>query len=104
MARYFAAGGSILGDIWSWIWWKWVPGSCVSVPWPAGRPFDPDGMYRPWLEQHVGRQGWHWDWQFYGHMEGGRYGSREVYDEVEIRVRRDCAHWVPVIALKWSSV
>lgn len=98
---YFAAFGSILQDLWSIIWWRWMPGTSVSVPWPASEPFDPDKAFRPWLEEHVGRQYWAWHWRFYGHIEGGRYGSREVYDEVEIRVRRDRAHLVSLMALKW---
>lgn len=94
---------NILIDLWSWIWWKWIPGQNIRIAWPANKPFAPWETYGPWLEKHVGRQHWHWDWKFYGHMEGGRYGSREVYDEVEIRIRRDRQHLATYILLLWDT-
>jgi len=49
---------------------------CYNVPviWPKGptRPdhlgnqsfsTDPNEHWRPWMELHVGRQGWDWDWE-----------------------------------------
>lgn len=102
MKFWSAVVWSTITDLWSWFWWRWIPGESISVPWPRDLPFDPGQQYRPWLEEHVGRQLWHWDWRWYGYMEGGRYGSREVYDEVEIRVRRDRVHLITLIALKWG--
>ena len=90
-------------DAWSWIWWRWIPGVIVTVPWPKERPFDPDVWYRPWLEQHVGRKHWHWDWQFYGYFEGGRYGSRPVIDSVKIKLCWSKKQYASYMALKWAA-
>lgn len=60
------------------IWWKWVPGTKITVAWPGGQPrlvpvpggwstsidsSDPNDHFREWLETNVGRQGWDWDWR-----------------------------------------
>lgn len=35
----------------------------ITVRWPMDhRSADPNDHYRPWLEDHVGRQGWDWNW------------------------------------------
>ena len=44
-----------------------MPGVVINVRWPTGMingidntgPYD---HYRHWMEQHVGRQGWDWNW------------------------------------------
>ena len=60
------------------LWWRFMPGEEIVVPWPVGevrvrqeesgiwdsvRSADPNDHYRPWLEEHVGRQGWDWQWR-----------------------------------------
>ena len=57
------------------LWWKFMPGTIIKVKWPRGaivydtdpgwvlQSADPNDHYRPWLERHVGRQGWDWDWR-----------------------------------------
>lgn len=60
------------------LWWKYVPGVIVSVPWPSGwvelhkaadgsavaaESSDPNDHFRPWLEENVGRQGIDWEWR-----------------------------------------
>lgn len=71
--------------IFNWAWWRFMPGTSISLPWPVGRVVgdvsgptwdwtlgsgrqiiesaDPNDHYRPWLEENVGQQGWDWDWR-----------------------------------------
>jgi len=73
-------------DIFKKLWWKFVPGKEINIPWPyyliqvkKGHPLwlsmfgpdpqyvssnDPNDFYRNWLEKNVGRQGIDWDWKF----------------------------------------
>jgi hypothetical protein len=63
------------------MWWRFAPGTKVKVKWPVGwtdpveipagsgafvqkESADPNDHYRPWLSKHVGKQGWHWNWDF----------------------------------------
>ena len=54
-----------------------MPGTTIIVKWPAGeirvkqeecdiwdyvKSADPNGFYRPYLEENVGKQHWSWDW------------------------------------------
>jgi hypothetical protein len=48
------------------LWWNTIPGTKVRVNWPKADGYDsidPNDRWRPWLEQHVGRQGWDWNWR-----------------------------------------
>ena len=61
------------------LWWKYMPGVYIHMPWPVGPvnvknpcgeiyldpgPFsaDPNDHWRDWLEREVGKQGSAWDW------------------------------------------
>lgn len=59
------------------LWWRFVPGVVINVRWPTGetrikqessgvwdyvKSADPNDHYRPWMEEHVGQQGWDWNW------------------------------------------
>lgn len=66
------------------LWWRFMPGVVINVAWPKGpikvgpahregwsgvgpefeyvESADPNDHYRPWMEEHVGRQGWDWNW------------------------------------------
>ena len=67
------------------LWWRFMPGVIINVKWPAGNivvdhydprwcdiggavwvdlgfSADPNEHYRPWMEEHIGRQKWDWDW------------------------------------------
>jgi hypothetical protein len=93
------------------LWWKHVPGSTVTMPWPRGpvevgpnsglfdgfkneipqtvESADPNDHYRPWLEKNIGRQGWDWDWKWeQASYYPGRYGARVTHDAVVVRARR----------------
>lgn len=98
----------------SWLtrmWWKFVPGVTITLPWPRGPvrvgpshrlgwsgigehfeyvdSADPNDHYRPWLEEHIGQQHWDWDWQWaQTSYLPGRYGARVQHDSVLIRVRK----------------
>lgn len=46
------------------LWWRYMPGVQIKVKWPTASPIaDPNYHYRDWLEKHVGRQGWDWNWE-----------------------------------------
>lgn len=85
-----------------------MPGVVVNVRWPRGKVLgtvgdrnivdmmsaDPNDHYRPFLEQHVGRQGWDWNWGM---------GDRDATeDRLTIKIRRHRAQWATVIALQWQ--
>jgi hypothetical protein len=97
-------------DIFSNIWWKWVPGVIITVKWPTGwvvldddgqggqtstESADPNDHYRPWLEKNVGRQGWDWQWRI------GTAGTRG-YDTLLIKFRKSKATFATLAALRWG--
>jgi hypothetical protein len=96
-------------------WWMYMPGVKVKLRWPKGtvvvgpndsrwydvgatwveiESADPNDFYRPWLEQHVGRQGWDWDWR----MEDNDVGDNLL----TVKLRRSKASAATALALKWS--
>ena len=39
-----------------------MPSVTINVKWPVDEvSADPNDHYRPWLQEHVGRQGWDWN-------------------------------------------
>lgn len=81
-------------NLWDKIWWKFVPGEIINVRWPDEQPADPNDHYRPYLEQHVGRQGWDWNWGM---------ADRDATDNrLTIKLRQKHAAQVSIIALKWT--
>ena len=61
------------GGIFPSLLWKFWLRQEVEIPWPHGwtpqdhlgnsaLTADPNEWYREWLEKHVGRQNWTWDW------------------------------------------
>ncbi len=92
------------------LWWRFMPGVVINVRWPRGWVVlheDPDGSmvsvdstdpndhYRPYLEKHVGRQGWDWQW--------GMGGHDATEDRLTIKIRQRHAQWASYFALKWGS-
>jgi hypothetical protein len=93
-----------------------MPGVIVNVAWPRGEitvdhddprwfdlggavrvkfdSADPNDHYRPWLEQHVGRQGWDWDW--------GMIDNDAAENRLTIKIRQAKAQYATMIALRWS--
>jgi hypothetical protein len=103
--RYIPMGLNILQKL----WWRFVPGVVINVQWPKGWVVlheDPDGSkvsadsadpndhYRPWMEQHVGRQGWDWNWGM---------ADRDATDNrLTIKIRQRHAKYATLAAIKWS--
>jgi hypothetical protein len=101
---------------WERLWWRFVPGVVISVRWPRGQvrvgpshregwsgmgeyfeyidSADPNDHYRPWLEQHVGRQGWDWNW--------GMVDQDATRDRLTIKIRWPHAGQATVAAMRWS--
>lgn len=97
------------------IWWRFMPGVIVKVRWPKGQvkvgpshrdgwsgcgpefeyieSADPNDHYRPWMEEHIGRQGWDWNW--------GMANDDVVGNRLTIKIRKNKAHYATFIALKW---
>ena len=88
-----------------------MPGVIINVRWPtgqvkassyrAGHPSfeyvdsaDPNDHYRPWLTEHVGRQGWDWNW--------GMRDNNVAENRLTIKVRKKHAKWLTMAALMWS--
>ena len=94
-----------------------MPGVVVNVKWPAGNivvdhnhplwqdmggavwvdlgfSADPNDHYRPWMEQHVGRQGWDWNWGM---------ADRDATDNrLTIKIRQKYAKYATIAAIQWS--
>lgn len=90
------------------LWWKWVPGTTITVKWPTGqvdlrdRPgiltswesADPNDHYRPWLEKNIGRQGRDWQWSI---------GTiKDTDDTLLIKIRKKHEHAALVALIKWA--
>ena len=74
------------------MWWAFVPGTIVSVQWPNGivtntnvHSADPNEHYRHWLEEHVGEQGWNWNWRV-GRIDTTH--SSTLADTLDIKFRK----------------
>lgn len=98
------------------LWWRFVPGVVINVRWPRGKivvdhndprwcdlggavwveldSADPNDFYRPWLEEHVGRQGWDWNWGM------GSHDATE--NRLTIKIRKKHAVYATHIAMTWS--
>ena len=98
------------------LWWYLMPVVVVNVRWPRGQvkvgpshrdgyseygpefeyvdSADPNDHYRPWLEQHVGRQGWDWNWGM---------ANRDATDNrLTIKIRQKHAKYATLAVIKWS--
>ncbi len=104
--RYLPCGLNIIDQL----WWRFVPGVVINVKWPNGpviKEFmdqyrsdrellsaDPNDHYRPWMEQHVGRQGWDWNW--------GMAGNDVSENRLTIKIRRKYQDCAIIAKLQWS--
>ena len=110
--RYLPCGLNIRDKL----WWRFIPGVVINVKWPKGLvkvgpshregwsgygpefeyidSADPNDHYRPWLEQHVGLQGWDWNW--------GLGGSDAKENRLTIKIRQRYAGYATIAALRWS--
>ena len=91
------------------LWWRFMPGVVINVKWPRGwvvlheypdgsivstDSADPNDHYRPWMEQHVGRQGWDWNWGM---------ANRDATDNrLTIKIRKKYAKYATLATIKWS--
>lgn len=101
---------------WNKLWWKYISGEEIVVAWPHGKIIvdethpswdwttsakyqtfesaDPNDWYRPWLEEHVGKQGWDWNWQL--------KDNNAAENRLTIKLRKKHSCYASYIALKWS--
>lgn len=110
---HWIPGGLNLKEL---LWWRFMPGVVINVRWPKGdvvidesmpqwdwtigpskyivESADPNDHYRPWMEQHVGRQGWDWDWGM---------ADRDVTDnKLTIKIRQKHAKYATIALIKWA--
>ena len=98
------------------LWWRFMPGVTINVSWPKGPvkvgpshrdgysgygpefeyvdSADPNDHYRPWMEQHVGKQGWDWNW--------GMVARDATENRLTIKIRQRHAKYATLAAIKWS--
>lgn len=91
------------------LWWLLMPGTVINVKWPSGWVIlnespdgscvstdsaDPNDHYRPWLEKHVGKQGWDWQW--------GMANTDATLNRLTIKIRRKYANYAIIAALRWA--
>jgi len=100
----------------NWIFWYLFPTVEIKLKWPVGYitvdpdhpkwdwslgatlqegfSADPNDHYRPWLEKHVGKQSWAWDWKMTGN---------DVADNrLTLKIRRDKAEYATIAAIQWA--
>jgi hypothetical protein len=110
--RYLPCGLNIVEQL----WWKFMPGVVINVKWPKGQikvgpshrdgwsgvgpefeyvdSADPNDHYRPWMEEHVGRQGWDWNWGM---------ADRDATDNrLTIKIRQKYKECAIIAKLQWS--
>ncbi len=110
--RYLPCGLNIKEQL----WWQFMPGVVINVKWPKGQvrvgpshrqgwsgvgpefeyveSADPNDHYRPWMEQHVGRQGWDWNW--------GMANNDVSENRLTIKIRRKYQDCAIIAKLQWS--
>lgn len=94
-----------------------MPGTVVKVKWPTGEIIvdhndprwqdmggavwvnlgyssDPNDHYRWYMEKHIGRQGWDWDWCL---ADGDINENR-----LTIKLRRSKMKYSTIIGIMWS--
>lgn len=98
------------------LWWRFMPGVVINVAWPKGQvkvgpshrdgysgygpefeyvdSADPNDHYRPWLEEHVGKQGWDWNW--------GMGNSDATENRLTIKIRQKYEKYATIAALRWT--
>ena len=81
-------------NFWDKLWWKFMPGEIINVRWPEEQPADPNYHYRPYLEQHVGRQGRDWNW--------GMCNTDATNNRITIKIRRQHASHALILAMRWA--
>jgi hypothetical protein len=106
------------------IWWKFIPGTTITIPWPkkewitlpgqcrscqiqnpCAHTNDPNDHYRPYLEKHVGKQGWDWDWriQVGNSMWTPGYEDQDIQsDKVVIKFRKGKEKWASITTIMWT--
>lgn len=80
--------------LWKDIWWNWCPAVTIRVKWPRIENCDPNWLYRPWLEENVGIQSVHWDWDL--------VDNDVMEDKLTIKFIRYKSKWAMIAALKWT--
>ena len=110
--RYLPCGLNIIHQL----WWRFVPGVIINVKWPKGPlvvdhndprwvdlggavwvsidSADPNDHYRPWMEKHVGKQGWDWNW--------GMANNDATENRLTIKIRQKHAKYATIAAMRWS--
>ena len=107
--HYYFTVVSSTKDLYDKLWWRFMPGVEVKVRWPRGwvvlhedddgskvstNSADPNDHYRPWLEKHVGRQRWDWDWQL--------RDNDLVENQLTIKIRQAKSQYATIVGLRWS--
>jgi hypothetical protein len=110
--RYLPCGLNIIHQL----WWRFMPGVIINVKWPVGNitvdesdprwdwslgstlqegfSADPNDHYRPWMEKHIGKQGWDWDW--------GMADRDATENRLTIKIRRKYQDYAIIAKLQWS--
>jgi hypothetical protein len=105
---YWCSGVWHVRSHFSRLWWKLVPGTVISVPWPSrssGAPgsttgsdsSDPNDWFRPWLTANVGRQSWDWEWDV------GDFSAYDGRGELLIKFRYGREQQALMFSLKWGQ-
>lgn len=93
------------------LWWRYMTGYELLLPWPYGwiylsqytvRESTPDDAYKPWFDEHVGRQGIDWEW--FVHPRHSAYilnVPTDVNNAALIKIRKGKAAAATLAKLAW---
>jgi hypothetical protein len=103
-------------NFWEKLWWQFMPGVVINVRWPRGEvrvgpshrqgwagvgeyfeyieSADPNDHYRDFLNTHIGRQGWDWNW--------GMADRDATEDRLTIKIRQRHSKYATIIAMMWG--
>jgi len=73
------------GTVWLSIWQRIPFGKVVGIPWPGFD--DPNEIWKPWLEQTVGRQQRRWEWWLHNDVKTVKIRFLKKEDAVSFVLR-----------------
>jgi len=99
---YFHAAWVSPSFWWQRFWWSSIDGVIITIPWStySKSSIMPDHDLKNWLETHVGRKGWDWDWR----LSLNPADFREIrFGLIDIKFRKSKADLATLTLLKWSK-
>ena len=86
---------------WQRFWWNSISGTTITLPWGGtGSSVLPPDEWKDWLNKHVGRKGWDWDWR----LSYNPNNPMELrFGLIDIKFRKGKDEFAALVLLKWSK-